>query len=62
MEEDGRQADMASADYLKTAPADTNTASVAMMQVNDLFPVQLYTDLAPPSCPHANNQVWNLRI
>ena len=52
MEEDGRQADMASADYLKTAPVVLVTNNVAMMQVNDLFPVQLYTDLAPPSCPH----------
>ena len=51
---------MASADYLKTAPTDTNTASVAMMQVNDLFPVQLYTDLAPPSCPHCNQQGMEL--
>ena len=42
---------MASTDMLK---AVTKADGAAIMQTNDLFPVQLYTDLAPPCCPHCH--------
>ena len=47
---------MASADKLK---AVTKTDGAAM-QANDLFPVQLYTDLAPPCCPHCHQPGMDL--
>ena len=47
---------MASADKLK-AVAKTDGA---VMQANDLFPVQLYTDLVPPCCPHCHQPGMDL--